>query len=476
MNVPVTPKNQKAFSKWLNTRTAPFFLAAALFLCTVLTVLTLTLSCTPEYGCNLKKPVADAAEYGFRSEQTTFAAAYPVTEETAFTAAYSIAEQSAHIADDAERDGLSVDFIIRIDGTEAARKKYRLNPKVTDYMHRLSLSRPSQVFDTLLTLELSPGDAVTFLLPEAKADIEALLLAREHPVIDAEMFFDASKIPCFTYVDGSDGARFDRDKIYKAIAAAVDRPQSVIIIRSEKIRAVKVGELKRKTAKISLFSTNYTASADARKSNIALAASFINGTVVPPGGEFSFNAVVGKRTAERGFRDAPIILDGKFTEGVGGGVCQVSTTVYNAGLLAGLNAMSVARHTLPVRYVPPSFDAMVSSATDLKMRNDSDDNIYITARADGSSLTVTMYGKRPEFEIRTRSVTLKTTPHETEYVLNPELLSDESVIAKGADGLESEGYIEYLKNGEIISVKKIRRDVYAPQKRIVEVKELPPPE
>jgi hypothetical protein len=107
------------------------------------------------------------------------------------------------------------------------------------------------------------------------------------------------------------------------------------------------------------------------------------------------------------------------------------------------------------------------------MKNDSDCEIYFTARADGARLTVTVYGKSPDYEIRTRSEIKKITPCETEYVVNADLPSDEAVIARGNDGIESEGYIEFWKNGGLISSKKLRRDIYAPQKRVIAVRELP---
>lgn len=94
--------------------------------------------------------------------------------------------------------------------------------------------------------------------------------------------------------------------------------------------------------------------------NIALAAEKINGCILADGEEFSFNGRVGARTESNGFLSAPIILEGDFVEGVGGGVCQASTTVYNAALLAGMEITEQHPHSLRVGYVEPSFDAMVS--------------------------------------------------------------------------------------------------------------------
>ena len=108
------------------------------------------------------------------------------------------------------------------------------------------------------------------------------------------------------------------------------------------------------------FSTNYSSSTDARKFNVALASKTLDNTLVDINGEFSFNYTVGERTERRGYKKAKIIVGGEFVDGVGGGVCQVSTTLYNAVLLAGLKIIECHPHSLPVSYVAPSFDAMVN--------------------------------------------------------------------------------------------------------------------
>ena len=108
------------------------------------------------------------------------------------------------------------------------------------------------------------------------------------------------------------------------------------------------------------FTTYYPYSTPDRKLNIKLCASKINGTTLKSGEEFSFNNKVGKRTEENGFKLAKIIFNGSFIDGIGGGVCQVSTTLYNCALLSGLKITEHHSHSLAVSYIEPSFDAMVS--------------------------------------------------------------------------------------------------------------------
>ena len=147
--------------------------------------------------------------------------------------------------------------------------------------------------------------------------------------------------------------------------------------------------------KRSSFSTNYSSSTLERKHNIYLASKSIDKTMVDVGGEFSFNLVVGGRTEKRGYQKSKIIINGEFADGVGGGVCQVSTTLYNAVILAGLEIVEYHPHSLPVSYVAPSFDAMVNSSyADLKFRNNTQNPIIIRAWADGDRLKIDILGQK----------------------------------------------------------------------------------
>ncbi len=218
---------------------------------------------------------------------------------------------------------------------------------------------------------------------------------------------------------------------------------------------------------IAHFSTYYGESSDNRKDNVALAARKINGTVLCPEDEFSFNDIVGRRTKANGFKSAYIIQDGEFVEGIGGGVCQVSSTLYNCALLSDMAITCVRAHSLPVSYVAPSFDAMVSTASDLRFVNTLSSPVTIKMTADGKYLRAEIYGT-DSVDIRRRSLTLEKLPFSTEYREDAQMPFGEEVIdSYGKDGLRSEGYLEYFKDGKPQKTVLIRRDTYQPQKRIV---------
>lgn len=218
---------------------------------------------------------------------------------------------------------------------------------------------------------------------------------------------------------------------------------------------------------IARFSTYYGDSKPNRKDNVALACRKIDGTVLYPEDEFSFNDIVGTRTVENGFKSAYIIKDGEFVEGIGGGVCQVSSTLYNCALLANLTITCVRAHSLPVSYVAPSFDAMVSTTSDLRFVNTLSSPVTIKMFADGKYLKAEMYGIE-SCTIRRRSQTIETLPFEVEYRDDATLkLGEEVIDTYGKAGLRSQGFLEYYQNGKLLKTVLIRKDTYFPQKRIV---------
>lgn len=223
------------------------------------------------------------------------------------------------------------------------------------------------------------------------------------------------------------------------------------------------------------YSTSYASSASARKHNVELAASAVNGTVVEAGKEFSFNVTVGVRSAKRGYLPAPVIVNGEFTTGTGGGVCQVSTTLYNAVLRAGVTVTEVSRHSLPVSYVPYSMDAMVSEATDFRFINDTPYPIRIEMKADGSLLKAALYG----FKIYTDGVSakfegrlVKRVPCD-EYVRREALKGElgdgekERVVRLPRAGMYTEAVRTVYYRGEKVEEKVFRKDYYAPVKGLI---------
>ena len=171
---------------------------------------------------------------------------------------------------------------------------------------------------------------------------------------------------------------------------------------------------------------------------------------------------------ENGFLEAPVIVDGKFQGGVGGGVCQVSTTLYNAVLYADLTIIGVSRHSLPVKYVPASFDAMVSSMTDFKFANDGRYPIYVKSYVKDDELYVEIYGSPLNYEVRLVSEITGSAPRDVKYIDDDTMnVGEELVLAEGADGVISRGIMEKYMNGECVFRREIRKDFYKSQQKVV---------
>lgn len=266
----------------------------------------------------------------------------------------------------------------------------------------------------------------------------------------------------FEYFEGSDGIKADRVRLLNDIRASLGGGfGDVTLSTSSRPRTRTLESVREDTRLLSTFVTHFDGSNAARVHNIRLAASHINGTIIVGGGEFSFNGTVGSRTVARGFRKAKIIENGEFVDGVGGGVCQVSTTLYNAALLSGCSITELHPHSLAVSYVPPSYDAMVSgSYYDLKFKNTTRKNIYIRAYVGANYIKFNIYGRGDGARYGYSSVVTGSiaAPEET--------TSDSSLVKEGRDGTVSEGYLTVTRNGTV-KTTLFRRDKYAPVKRVV---------
>ena len=160
-------------------------------------------------------------------------------------------------------------------------------------------------------------------------------------------------------------------------------------------KAIKLNLTVKEPAPIAQYSTRFDTSLVNRTENIRLAAKTLDGKQLAPGERFSFNESVGRRTAEAGYKEAMIIVGDKFTPGLGGGVCQVSSNLYNAVFLAGLEILERHHHTLPVDYVPPGRDATVSFPfLDFKFRNITNTYLLIRSFVEGNTLTFQLFGKQ----------------------------------------------------------------------------------
>lgn len=198
------------------------------------------------------------------------------------------------------------------------------------------------------------------------------------------------------------------------------------------------------------YSTSFSNTGDGRTSNIRLAASKINGYVMNTGDVFSFNNVVGPRTYSAGFRDANVYSANGVEKGVGGGICQVSTTLYIAALYSDLQIVQRRNHNYVVAYAPAGLDAtVVYGAIDFRFKNNTNNPIKIKAEVSGNSINIRIYGtKESNKTVVLDTQTLSVTPKGEKRVYDPTLpIGKEVVVQSGYDGRRVQSY-RYVKNQE----------------------------
>ena len=192
---------------------------------------------------------------------------------------------------------------------------------------------------------------------------------------------------------------------------------------------------------LSTYSTRYSTSDRDRTTNLQLAASKINGTVLMPGETFSYNQVVGERTISAGYKEAPIYVSGEVVDGLGGGICQITSTLYNAVLYANLEIVERSNHQFVPSYVTASRDAtVVYGAIDFKFKNNRDYPIKLVCSVSGGIARFDIYGLRTdnEYDVEISSYVTGTT----------------------STSIYSEAYKILKQNGQVVRTELLSKDTY----------------
>lgn len=224
---------------------------------------------------------------------------------------------------------------------------------------------------------------------------------------------------------------------------------------------------------ISSFSTRYDASNTNRSTNLRIAAEKINGTVLLPGEVFSYNKTVGKRTVEEGYKDAKIYADGGVVDGLAGGICQISSTLYNAVLLANLEIVERRNHSFTTSYVAAGRDAtVVWGAIDFQFKNSRNYPIKIEASVKNGVAEFKMHGmqEQQEYEISIIPKTTASIPYSTTQIPDPTLAPGQQIpVQAGHLGYKVTTYIVKKLNGVEVSRELLSNDTYQPMRAIVRV-------
>ncbi|WP_442602654.1 VanW family protein [Paenibacillus sp. KN14-4R] len=232
------------------------------------------------------------------------------------------------------------------------------------------------------------------------------------------------------------------------------------------------------TRKIVEFSTPIIDPSPGRLHNVEATAAVIQDMLLKPGEVFDYEKVIEATSRRYGFQEAKVILNGKLVPGVGGGICQVSTTLYNAVLRSGLAIVERRNHSLPISYAPLGQDATFSTGyINFKFRNNTDGYLLIRTETSAERFTIKLFGTLKEdttYEIESKVV--EQLPPSVKYVANPELAPNQEIqLLAGKPGYIVETYRTKKRNGQFISREKISRDTYSAQPTVIAVQKLTTP-
>lgn len=279
----------------------------------------------------------------------------------------------------------------------------------------------------------------------------------------------------FTFTEGTNGVVVDQDKLAQDIVDAIQKKdyKAVIAAQTKEVSPdMTAAQLQEKYKTIGTYTTKTTSNSN-RNENIRLSSNALNGTIVNPGQEFSFNNTTGARTEAKGYKPATAYLNGEIVQEPGGGVCQLSSTLYNAVIFAGLKSTERHAHSYEPSYVTPGEDAAVSfGGPDFKFVNNSDYPIAIKTSFANQELTVSIYGipvvkeggKVRMSSEKTSNLDPPVPVYEEDQTLQP---NEEKVVKQAVPGSRWTTYLVVYQDGKEVSRELFHNSSYRGKAAII---------
>jgi vancomycin resistance protein YoaR len=284
-------------------------------------------------------------------------------------------------------------------------------------------------------------------------------------------------------IRGETGLVIDRDATLKALEQAIKNSPEAETLKIDIATTVSEGKESYRNKRMEMgfntliasFSTLHEGHIDdeGRNVNLRVAAEKIDGLIIPPGGKFSFDKVVGPRTEKYGFKKAGVISRGKVIQGLGGGICQVSTTLYRSILQAGLKINERHNHSIyeGIDYAERGLDAAIAwGYKDFKFQNNLDIPVLIAAKSGAGSVTIELYAEAVPYEsVRLETRNERKHPFKTKLKKNSRLKKGEKrIVHPGVDGYTVETYRIITNNGKV-KEERMSKDRYLTYHRIEEI-------
>jgi vancomycin resistance protein YoaR len=278
----------------------------------------------------------------------------------------------------------------------------------------------------------------------------------DHPPRDARFIVMPSDR--VTVAPAQPGLQLDVSAAAKAILAAAlsptDRVARLTVVTAKPERTTREARAMGITGRVAGYTTYYGGDAN-RIHNVQLVARLVDGAMIAPGATFSFNGTTGDRSADKGFLEAPVIINGELKTGLGGGVCQVSTTVFNAAFEAGLPIVSRTNHALYISHYPQGRDATVNYPdTDLKFTNDTGHWLLMRTFVGASALTVKLYGTPQGRRVEAETTPLEETgPPTTKRIPDPSMWVGTKILEESGQPSRKTSVTRrvYARNGKLLS-------------------------
>ena len=276
----------------------------------------------------------------------------------------------------------------------------------------------------------------------------------------------------FTVYPDIEGVNFDVEKAKEIIKAEIKDEYIIdLIITKPNVTIDQIGT-EAFPDRLSTFTTRYNAGDKDRTTNLVLACQKLNGTVLKPGETFSYNKTLGPRTVAAGYKNAKIYSSGQVVDGLGGGICQISSTLYNAALLSDMKIVERRNHQFVTSYVGEGRDAtVVYGATDFRFKNTRKYPVRIVASAKGGIATVSIFGIKEadrEYTYSFSTEVVSTIPYTTKYVQDSSLAPGKEVVKqKGANGVVTKTYMTKKLNGKVVSTELLSKDTYSAMQKII---------
>ena len=317
--------------------------------------------------------------------------------------------------------------------------------------------------------------SVDLVVDEGKLRDTITEFSKEYGIrpVDARALYNKYSMT-FTYIREEKGLNIDIDTtVLKIIERIREGDYSELVIRGEPVDpSLSLDVLKKNTVSIGTYTTT-TTDDENRNTNIQLICEAIDGIEMQPGEVLSINGLVGERTAEKGFKSAPAIIDGKkLTNELGGGICQVSGTLYNAALLADMEIVERVHHSWPSSYLPVGLDSTLNwEDKDLKIKNTSDLPVYISATFQDRTVKVEIFGAPLPDGITVEidnNILNKIDPPPPDIIYTNELpagVRKTQISPRG--GYDVEVTRNYLIEGKIVDSELISKDYYPAVKGVI---------